>query len=143
VGAGAGIGDLEPRPFVASIAAVKRLILVSDDEPTLSASLQAVGPQLDVTVLEDVGSRVVDRARKDKPDLIVLDIEQKGGLELLSRLKTGPATRNIPVIVVSEQDTADLRDMALEVGADGFIAKPVGKDFLPKLLTLLDSKKSQ
>jgi two-component system, chemotaxis family, sensor kinase CheA len=90
-----------------------------------------------------VGSRVVDRARKDKPDLIVLDIEQKGGLELLSRLKTGPATRNIPVIVVSEQDTADVRDMALEVGADGFIAKPVGKDFLPKLLTLLDSKKSQ
>jgi twitching motility two-component system response regulator PilH len=125
---------LEPCPIVASIAPVKRLILVSDDEPTLSASLQAVGPQLDVTVVED-------RARKDKPDLIVLDIEQKGGLELLSRLKTGPATRNIPVIVVSDQDTADLRDMALEVGADGFIAKPVGKDFLPKLLTLLDSKK--
>lgn len=131
---------MERCPFVASIRPVKRLILVSDDEPTLSASLQAIGSQLDVTVVQDTGSRVMDRARKDKPDLILLDIEQKGGMELLSLLKTGPATRGIPVIVVSDVDTADLRDMALEVGADGFIAKPLGKDFLPKLLTLLASK---
>ena len=119
---------------------VRRLILVSDDEPTVADSLARIGQALDVTVLGDTQAKVVERARSSKPDLVVLDIQQKDGLELLSLLKTGRSNKDIPVIVIGLEDGPDLREMALEVGADGFIAKPLGKDFLPKLLTFLGTR---
>jgi CheY-like chemotaxis protein len=122
--------------------AVQRLILVSDDEPTVAESLEKIGKNLDVTVISDTNKKVVDRARKERPDLVVLDVQQKDGLELLSLLKTGRNTKDIPVVVVADGDVPDLREMALEVGADGFIAKPLGKDFLPKLLLFLSGRKS-
>jgi CheY-like chemotaxis protein len=119
---------------------VQRLILVSDDEPVVAESLSQIGKSLDVTVLSEAKGKVVDRARRDKPDLVVLDVQQKDGLELLSLLKTGRYTKDIPVVVVASKDAPDLRELALEVGADAFIPKPLGKDFLPKLLLFLAGK---
>lgn len=118
-----------------------RLILVSDDEPTVAASLSRIGSSLDVTVIGEAKARVVERARKEKPDLVVLDVQQKDGLEMLSMLKTGRTTKDIPVVVIARDDQPELREMALEVGADGFIPKPLGKDFLPKLLLFLAGRK--
>jgi len=121
---------------------VQKLILVSDDEPTVAESLEQIGKNLDVTVVADTNKKVVDRARKEKPDVVVLDVQQKDGLELLSLLKTGRTTKDIPVVVIADTDASDLREMALEVGADGFISKPLGKDFLPKLLLFLSGRKN-
>ncbi len=45
------------------------------------------------------------------------------------------------MVVIASIDAPDLRDMALEVGADGFIPKPLPKDFLPKLLLFLAGRK--
>ena len=120
---------------------MQRLILVSDDEPTVADSLSKIGPSLDVTVASEAKAKVVERARKERPDLIVLDIQQKDGLEVLSLLKTGRNTKDIPVVVIAASDAPELREMALEVGADGFIPKPLGKDFLPKLLLFLAGRK--
>jgi CheY-like chemotaxis protein len=120
---------------------VQRVILVSDDEPTVAESLSNVGKSLDVKVVLETQSKVVERARKEHPDLVVLDIEQKDGLELLSLLKTGRTTKDIPVVVIAGEDTPEKREMALEVGADGFIPKPLGKDFLPKLLLFVSGRK--
>src|SRR4051812_14163754 len=106
--------------------AVQRLILVSDDEPMVAESLSQIGKNLDVTVVADTNKKVVDRARKERPDIVVLDVQQKDGLELLSLLKTGRNTKDIPVVVIADADLPDLRDMALEVGADAFITKPLG-----------------
>lgn len=120
---------------------MKRLILVSDGSPELVETLSHIGDELDLTVVADPPARVVDRARKEQPNLIVLDIQQKDGLELLSLLKTGLGTRNIPVVVVAGEDSATLREMALEIGADAFVEKPLGPDFLPKVATFLASQK--
>ena len=120
---------------------MKRLILVSDGSPELVETLSQVADGLDLTVVSDPPARVVARARKEQPHLIVLDIQQKDGLELLSLLKTGLGTRNIPVIVVAGEDSATLREMALEIGADAFVEKPLGPDFLPKVATFLDGQK--
>ncbi len=120
---------------------MQRLILVSDDEPTVADSLSKIGASLDVTVVSDTDKQVVKRARAERPDLVVLDVQQKDGLEVLSLLKTGLNTKDIPVVVIADGDEPALREMALEVGADGFIAKPLGKDFLPKLLLFLAGRK--
>jgi len=120
---------------------VKRLILVSDASPELIDTLALIAEKLDLKVVADAPSRVVARARKEKPHLIVLDVQQKDGLELLSLLKTGLGTRDIPVVVVAGEDSATLREMALEIGADAFVEKPLGPDFLPKVATFLANQK--
>ncbi len=118
---------------------MKRLILVSDGSPELVESLSHIGDELNLTVLSDPAAGVVARARKEQPQLIILDIHQKDGLELLSLLKTGLGTRNIPVVVVGGEDSSTLREMALEIGADAFVEKPLGPDFLPKVATFLNN----
>ena len=118
---------------------MKRIILVSDGSPELVDTLSHIGDELDLKVVADPPAKLVARARKEKPSLIVLDILQKDGLELLSLLKTGLSTRAIPVIVVAGDDS--LREMALEIGADAFVEKPLGPDFLPKVATFLDNQK--
>ena len=120
---------------------MKRLILVSDGSPELVATLSNIGEELDLTVVADPPAHVVARARKERPHLIVLDVQQKDGLELLSLLKTGMGTRNIPVVVVAGEDSTTLREMALEIGADAFVEKPLGPDFLPKVAMFLDGQK--
>ncbi len=120
---------------------MKRLILVSDPNPELAKTLSQVGEELNLTVLSDPPANIVARARKEKPHLIVLDVAQHDGLELLSLLKTGMGTRNIPVVVVADEEFASLREMALEIGADAFVEKPVGADFLPKVAIFLDGQK--
>ena len=120
---------------------MKRLILVSDGSPELVATLSQIADGLDLKVVTEPPARVVARARKEQPNLIILDIQQTDGLELLSLLKTGMTTRNIPVVVVGGEDSTTLREMALEIGADAFVEKPLGPDFLPKVATFLDSQK--
>ena len=120
---------------------MSRVILVSDGEAAVAESLRKVAPSIDVSVLAVQLGGLVERARKERPDLVVLDIQQKNALETLSMLKTGVNTKDIPVVVIAREDTIELREMALEVGADGFTPKPLGKDFLPKMLLLLAGRK--
>lgn len=119
-----------------------RVILVCDEEATIADSLSKAGPSLDVSVLTETKDKVVERARKAKPDLVVLDIQQKNALEVLSLLKTGQTTKDIPVVVIARDDQLELREMALEVGAEGFIPKPLGRDFLPKLMLFVSGRKT-
>ncbi|MDD5400674.1 MAG: diguanylate cyclase [Sulfurimonas sp.] len=73
------------------------------------------------------GQRALDIARgKEKPDLILLDIEmpQMSGYEVCKKLKDSSDTRNIPVIfVTAKNDTTD-EEYGLKLGAIDYIKKP-------------------
>jgi two-component system alkaline phosphatase synthesis response regulator PhoP len=62
------------------------------------------------------------------PDLVVLDIMLPGedGLSILRRLRDNPATRRIPVIIVSAKSTELDTVTGLDTGADDYITKPFG-----------------
>src|ERR1700754_4319208 len=73
------------------------------------------------------GPQALEIAKRESPDIVLLDVMMPGmdGLEVCKRLKSDPATRYIPVVMVTAlSDVAD-RLKGLEVGADDFLTKPV------------------
>jgi len=64
-------------------------------------------------------------AETKKPDLVItaLMLPKNNGFELLSALKAGPATKDIPVIILTKLGTKDDVDKAMALGADGYIIK--------------------
>jgi DNA-binding response OmpR family regulator len=99
-------------------------VLVVDDEPKIRAivrdNLQAAG----FTVTEQAdGPGALDAARRDHPDLIVLDIMLPGldGIEVLRRLRE---TSQVPVILLTARDEEVDKLIGLGVGADDYVTKP-------------------
>lgn len=102
-------------------------ILVVDDEVyilhILDFSLGAEGYEV-ITAAD--GEEAIEKARVEKPDLVVLDImmPKVDGFEACRRLKASPETSGIPVILLTAKGREVDRQMGMEVGADGYIVKP-------------------
>lgn len=66
--------------------------------------------------------------RHQAPDLVLLDIMLPGedGLQILRKLRTDPATRDIPVILVTAKSSELDTVRGLDLGADDYISKPFG-----------------
>ena len=80
-----------------------------------------------VTVLTATqGELGMDLARRQHPHLIVLDVHLPDlrGDEVLRRLKDDPATREIPVVVVSADATRGQEERLLATGARAYLTKP-------------------
>jgi DNA-binding response OmpR family regulator len=79
----------------------------------------------------------VNQARKEHPDLILLDLMLPAGdgYLVMARLKAMPALEGIPVIVVSARDPVVEEERFIESGADAFFRKPFDYD---ELLTAIE-----
>jgi len=104
-----------------------RILVVDDAEANvrlLEAKLSA--EYYDVLTASD-GPSALMVAADQVPDIILLDVMIPGmdGLEVCRRLKADPATRHIPVILVTALDGRRDRLSGLEAGADDFLTKPI------------------
>lgn len=101
----------------------------SDNLITLTAVLQNVLP--DCTVLTALnGPDGIRMAQVEDPDVILLDIVMPGmdGYEVCRRLKADGYLKDIPVVFLTAlRSDVERRVIALEAGADGFLAKPIDK----------------
>lgn len=73
------------------------------------------------------GEAALRGAREDHPDLILMDVSipKIDGWEATRMLKADPATRGIPIIALTAHALATDRAKAVEVGCDGYLAKPI------------------
>ena len=103
-----------------------RVLIVDDHEDNrivYSTILKHFG--YDVTEALN-GEEGIAKARAEKPDLILMDISIPviDGWEATQVLKHDPATKKIPIIALTAHALASDRDKAMEVGCDGYLAKP-------------------
>jgi DNA-binding response OmpR family regulator len=105
----------------------KGKILVVDDEVyilhILDFSLGAEGFEV---ITADNGEAAVEKAKTERPDLIVLDIMMPvlDGYETLRQLKRNNDTKDIPVILLTAKGRDVDKRLGFEVGATDYIVKP-------------------
>jgi len=112
----------------------KNSILIVDDEPQDILFLNHVlGENYQVYAAKD-GAEGIEKARKIRPDLILLDIVLPGisGYQVLRELKTSFETKDIPVIIITGLESVEDLDYTLENGAADFIPKPFGELIVKK-----------
>ncbi|HET9690618.1 MAG TPA: response regulator [Acidimicrobiales bacterium] len=101
--------------------------LVVDDEPAMLGLLGAVlGAEGLVVVATTVGAGLVERVATSAPDVVVLDLglSDADGLAQLGALKAHPATRDVPVVVLSGRARDEDLWAGWAAGADRYITKP-------------------
>lgn len=104
-----------------------RKILVIDDDQDL---VRALGTRLRAEgygfVAAGDGVMAIAAARREHPDLIILDLGLPGGdgYQVLGRLKTLMPTSSTPVIVLSAKDPKVHEERSRAAGADAFLQKP-------------------
>ncbi|MCU1383563.1 MAG: Two-component response regulator [Acidobacteria bacterium] len=102
-------------------------MLVVDDleanRKLLTALLTREGYRVDLAVN---GHDALESARRDPPDLILLDVmmPSPNGFEVCQSLKQAPATRLVPIVLITALQHSDDRIRGIDAGADDFISKP-------------------
>ena len=125
----------------------KGRILVVDDEiyivHILDFSLGMEGYEV-LTALD--GEQALEKARAEKPDLIVLDImmPKLDGYETCKILKAEPETKDIPIILLSAKGRNVDQKIGFEVGADDYITKPFSpRKLVERINAILGQSNSQ
>src|SRR5215471_229604 len=108
-------------------SADQKLILIVDDTPTNIGVISGALKDCYHTKIATNGQKALALASaEDKPDLILLDVmmPEMDGYEVCSRLKADPTTREIPIIFLTSQSSADDETHGFEVGAVDYVHKP-------------------
>ena len=108
-------------------------VLVVDDDPDMAALLAAIveAEGMQSEVMCD-GEAAIASVADAPPDLVLLDVVLPGssGFEVCRRLKAGPLTALIPVVLVTALEDRESRLQGIEAGADDFLHKPVRREEL-------------
>src|SRR5215471_11711970 len=103
-------------------------VLVVDDVPANAKLLEArLSAEYFDVVMATSGADALEISERTQCDIVLLDVMMPGmdGFEVCRRLKAGPKTHHIPVVMVTALDQPSDRVRGLEAGADDFLTKPV------------------
>lgn len=107
----------------------KPKLLIVDDQPiNIQMLYQAFSADHHVCMATN-GKQAVDVCLKQKPDLILLDIEMPdiSGFEVCAQLKAQSETRDIPIIFVTAHNDEEIETRCFKQGAVDFISKPINR----------------
>jgi signal transduction histidine kinase/CheY-like chemotaxis protein len=124
-------------------ASGRRTALVIEDEPEFARILYGLAHDMEFRCLVALtAGEGLELAVNENPDAILLDMRlpDRSGLSVLQQLKENPATRHIPVHVVSSQENGG---EALHLGAIGYALKPTTREQLEDVFRKLKDKSSQ
>ena len=96
------------------------------------------------TIIAEDGLEGEEKAIEEQPDLILMDVQlpKIDGYEVIRRLKANPITMEIPIIVVTSFAMKGEEKRAYEIGASGYVPKPLDIHALLKELERFFPKES-
>ncbi len=118
----------------------RRTLLVVEDDPSFAEILIKLAHELDFQCLvTDSAEEAVRLATQHQPSGVLLDIglPDHSGMSVLEQLKRKPATRHIPVHVISAED---FTQRAMEMGAVGYLRKPSAREDLIAAIGRIQSR---
>lgn len=102
-------------------------VIVIDDNPTMENLLKSLlEASYDVAVFEDGIKALAFMQQGNIPDLIIADLNTPllNGYELLVQLKSSSYFSSIPVVMLTAEDSSEVKIKCLKAGAEDFIVKP-------------------
>lgn len=104
----------------------KAAILLIEDDPTLIEMYQLKFRLSGLNLLVATGGyRGLDMVKKEKPDLVLLDIrmDDLDGFEVLKRMKADPTLKDIPVYLLTNMGEKDAAEKGKRLGAEAYVMK--------------------
>jgi len=111
---------------------MKKVVLIDD---TLSL-LEEIGDILQMEGFEVVtasnGTDGLLQVSKHKPDVVITDLlmPETNGFGVIEKIKSVPAVKHIPVVILSAQAEREYKKRAIELGAKAYLTKPCSADDL-------------
>jgi two-component system cell cycle response regulator DivK len=115
-------------------------ILIAEDRPSSRELIRTVLEGCGYTVFEAPdGRQAVDVARRENPDLLIVDLQMPAldGLGVLAELRRDERFADIPIVALTASAMQGDREKALEAGFTEYITKPVNLRFLREEITRL------
>ncbi len=104
----------------------KRILVVDDDKDIRKLVENILTKEGFATIGAESATDALKKIQSAKPNLIILDLQlpDKDGFEVCRALRSDPATKFIPVIILTVQTLDSYKIAGLEIGADDYITKP-------------------
>ncbi|NOY12130.1 MAG: response regulator [Deltaproteobacteria bacterium] len=104
----------------------KKILIVEDEESLLKLESILLTTKGYLVQGVTTGLAALEAIDEEPPDLVLLDVmlPKMDGFEVCSRIKQNPATKKIPVILLTAKKTPEDINRGQEVGADQYITKP-------------------
>ena len=116
---------------------MKEKILIVEDNPQNMRLMKMVLSAKGYTLLKATdGKEALDKAMRERPDLILMDIQlpKLNGLEVTRKLRETPAFSNIPIIALTAYAMKGDKQRFIDGGCDAYLSKPINTHELPGVI---------
>ena len=116
----------------------KKILIVDDDPGDILWLKKILEPDYLVIEAHD-NLHAMEMADREHPDLVLTDVmmPQKSGYTLCTHLKSNPNTKDVLVVIVAGLGTEINKEIGEEMGADGYLVKPVWPNQLHNIISKL------
>jgi len=104
---------------------MKKILLIEDDKILVRVYANKLKKAGYSVLFQENGKEALERAKKEKPDLIILDLvmPEKDGFETLEDIKTDEKTKKIPVLIISNLGQEADQEETKKLGAVKHLVK--------------------
>jgi DNA-binding response OmpR family regulator len=118
----------------------EKIVVIEDEADILEVLQYNLRREGYLVVSSRDGEEGLEQARRENPDLVLLDLMLPGldGLEVCRRLQSDPVTSNVPIVMVTAKGEESDIVLGLQLGADDYVTKPFSpKELLARVKAVL------
>lgn len=118
----------------------KKILLADDSQSVLMTERAILAPERFHLITASNGAEACERARLEKPDLVLMDIVMPvmNGLEACRTIRADPSTRSIPIILVTTRGESYNLERGYASGCNDYVTKPIdAAQLLSKVRSIL------